>query len=181
MEDGNLGTRCAPLRPSTDGDRGTTNSGRAVQPAASWCAPTRYEACRSRPSARLRQTSASNKTTNFVRRPLCPAAPSTAIQAFLLLLLGPALHITQQRSQAAGRLATPLLTRGESRTDGGLFQLGSTRIVGVDDYKQGVQYPTSLVGHFCKKKKPLCLRPLNSWAAASNPLDGTKRRSRGGG
>lgn len=52
---------------------------RFVQPAASWCAPTRYEACRSRPSARLRQTSAPNKTTNFVRRPLRRESPRNTV------------------------------------------------------------------------------------------------------
>lgn len=59
-------TRCAPLRPSTDGDRGTANSvgsysrrpAGALQHATSW------------PNARLRLTSAPNKTTNFARRPL---------------------------------------------------------------------------------------------------------------
>ena len=73
---GNLGTRCAPLRPSTDGDRGTANSAGSCsrRPAGALQHATKHR--RSRPSARLRQRSASNKTTNFARTSLAPPNPA---------------------------------------------------------------------------------------------------------
>lgn len=63
-------TRCAPLRPSTDGDRGTANSVGSYSRRPAGALQHATSACRSRPNARLRLTSAPNKTTNFARRPL---------------------------------------------------------------------------------------------------------------
>lgn len=63
-------TRCAPLRPSTDGDRGTANSVGSYSRRPAGALQHATSACRSRPNVRLRLTSAPNKTTNFARRPL---------------------------------------------------------------------------------------------------------------